>query len=142
MSKTIGKVLLAVGLLTTAGIFILGWNSKVFDFSQTGAAIGLRRLFFYYLYLPIPMIIASVGFILISRDWLESIIPLKRIALVISAFLFLSAIIFVSFNVMGNIMHYGKENVLEVFVLNLIFTSPVFFLSGLLFLSSRVISRK
>ena len=141
MSKIIGRALLVAGLLMMVGVLIWGWYSGIFDFSQTGAAIGLRRLFFYFLYLPIPMIIAVAGLVLMSKNWIASNVPLKMMALVMSVFLFLSAIIFVAFNVMGNVMHYGKEDMLKVIVLNLIFTLPVLFLSGLLFFSSRIISK-
>jgi len=141
MFRTIGKVLLVTGLLATVGTAIWGWNNAVFNFSQTGTALGLRRLFFYLLYLPIPMSVAAVGLVLTFRDRMARTITMRKIALVISILLFLFAMSFVAFNVMSNIMHYEGEDVLKVVTLNFVFTLPILFLSGLLFFSSRAVSR-
>lgn len=139
MYRTIGKVLLMVGVLITAGVVIWGWNTGVFDCSRTGAGIGLRRVFFLVLYLPIPIAVTSVGFALAFKDSIAKSILAKKVMLVIAALLLLFAMSFVAVNVMGNIRYYGGGDVLKVLMLNLIFALPILFLSGLLFFMSRVV---
>ncbi len=138
MSRTIGKLLLVMGLLMTGGVVIWGWDNKIFDFSQTGTAIGLRRLFFLLLYFPIPMSVTVVGLVLTLRGWIVKSILVKRAALVISVLLFLFAMSFVVFNTMGNIEHYEGKDVFKVLIINFVFALPILFLSGLLFFISRI----
>lgn len=138
MFRMIGKLFLGIGLLTTAGIVIWGWDNKIFDLSQTGTAVGLRRLFFLLLYLPIPMSVTIIGLALTFRDWIARSIIVKRIALVASALLFFHIISFVVFNIIDNIIHYEMNNLINVLMTNFVFASPILLLSMLLFLISRM----
>jgi len=88
-----------VGLLTTIWVVIWGWNTGVFDFSRTGAGVGLGRLFFLFLYFPLSISLTIIGLILAFREWVIRSILIKKFALVISILLFLFAAVFVASNV-------------------------------------------
>ncbi|MBT9282723.1 MAG: hypothetical protein KM312_08815 [Hydrogenibacillus schlegelii] len=133
MYKKIGVVLLVVGLLTMVWEVIWGWNTGVFDFSRTGAGVGLGRLFFLFLYFPVSMSFTIVGLILAFGEWVTRSILIKKFALVISILLFLFAAVFVASNVTHSYIE-DADDVLGFFIIAL----PIVFLSGLFFFLSRL----
>lgn len=142
MSGKIGKLLLLLGLLATAGTIIWGLTNGIFSIAQSGESVGLRRLFFFFLYLPVPLSIVVIGFVLIFRDRLTRNIPVSRIALIISVILLLIVANFTIEGVARNIRYYGGRGVLQVLMQNFVFTIPLFFLSGLLFFLSWFVTRE
>ena len=133
MYKKIGVEFLVVGLLTTVWVIIWGWNNGVFDFSRTGAGVGLGRLFFLFIFFPASISLAISGLILAFREWIARIILIKKIALVISILLFLFAAVFVA----SNVTHSYIEDIDDVLGF-IIIALPIVFLSGLFFFLSRL----
>lgn len=145
MNRKIGKVILVVGTMITAGVVMWGWNAGIFGFSQTDAGVGLTRAFFLLIYLPIPIIVIAIGLSLAFKDTIKNAIaksvPLKISMLVISILLFLFAMGFMGVNITWSIRYYGGD-VPKVLILNLLFVSPILVLSGILFFTSRVVVRE
>jgi glucan phosphoethanolaminetransferase (alkaline phosphatase superfamily) len=141
MFKMIGKILLTLGLLMVTGTVIWGWSSKIFDSSQSGAGIGLTRIFFLFMYFPISVSIATIGLFLAFRDFMAKSSLVKMSTRFVSILLLLFAVGFVASNVINNIKHYGGEGLSGVLIQNFMFSSPIFFLSGLFFFLSRITSK-
>lgn len=138
MRRTISKILLVAGLLAIAGGILWGYKEGVFDFSRTGAGIGLTRVFLFLFYMPIAIGLTISGCIPLLKGWVTRSNLMKRVGLAISLLLFVIAISFVLFNVAGNIRNYEGAGLLWVVSLNLVFTLPLLFLSGLFFFLSQL----
>jgi len=132
MIKTIGKAFLIIGVLLAAAIAIEGWRQAIFAPSQTGAAIGLRRIFFLFVYIPAAIGVAIVGSILAFGSQVNNA-AIKKTSLVASVFFFLLALGFITMNISSNVRYYEGEGLIFVVLMNLILAAPVLFLGGLLY---------
>jgi len=136
MIKTIGKALSIIGVLLATVIVIVGWRHAIFSSSQTGAAIGLRRIFFLFVYIPAAIGVAIVGSILAFGSQVNNA-AIKKTSLVASVFFFLLALGFITMNISSNVRYYEGEGLIFVVLMNLILAAPMLFLGGLLYWISR-----
>jgi len=132
MTQKLGRFLLGLGILSTAGLLTWGWGQGFFSFGDKGVAIGIDRAFFFFVYLPMTALISVSGVVLsyskkVRKVWF------RRIFFVTSLLVFLVAVNFILVNIKVNIRYYGGEDMLRVLILDLIFATPLLFLSGMLF---------
>lgn len=138
MQKKIGNTLLGLGSISAAGVLIWGWKMGVLSSSRVGAAAGIGRMFFFLLYLPVPIILAMMGGILAHKEQVRKRWFLQKISLWASLLLILFVVVFVGFNLIHNVKYYGGGAVLHVLALNMGFVFPMLLLSGVLFYMGRL----
>jgi len=136
MAQRLGKVLLGLGILGTISLLVWGWGNGIFAFGDKGASVGIGRIFFFFFYLPIAALISASGLVLSFPKALMAA-RYRKSLLITSSLMALVAVGFVLTNVSANVRFYGGENVLGVFILNLVIVAPLFLLSGVLFFISR-----
>jgi len=136
MAQRLGKVLLGLGILGTISLLVWGWREGIFAFGDQGASVGIDRIFFFFFYLPIAMLIGASGFVLSFPKALTAA-RYRMFLLITSSLMALVAVGFVLTNVSANVRYYDGEDVLGVFSLNLLIAAPLFLLSGVLFFISR-----
>ena len=133
MQKKIGNALLGIGAISTVGVLIWGWKLGILSFYRVGVAAGIERLFFFFLYLPVPIILAVIGGILAYKKQVMGSGFLRGMSLGISLLLLLIVIGSVGLNLVYNLKYYGGSAIVYVLALNVGFVFPLLFLSGVLF---------